>query len=142
MSLIPFTIAAIFLAIAFSSKRSAESKAKNWITVKGKILEIRDYWTTRKHYAPFITFYTVKNQQIYFSGKGSQKSYYQPGQFVEVVYNPLNPNQAEIKYDPSDAEMRRLRFMVGGFFLFGSFVFFVFDMLILFGGIISLLGKK
>src|ERR1041384_803363 len=109
MSIIPFIIAAIFLTIAFRSKKSAKFKAKNWVTVRGKIIEIKSYWTNRKHYAPFITFYTVENRQFYFNGKGSQKSLYQAGQLVEVVYNPLNPSQAEIKYDPNDSEMITLR---------------------------------
>jgi len=142
MSIIPFIVAAIFLTIAFRSKRSAKFKAKTWVTATGKIIEIKSYWTTRKHYAPFITFYTLEHQQFYFNGKGSQRSLYQPGQLVEVVYNPLNPNQAEIKYDPSDSEMITLRLFVGGLFLFFALILFVIDLIILFGMILTLLGKN
>ena len=142
MSIIPLAIAAIFLSIAFSNKRSADAKAKNWITVKGKVLEMKTYWTTRRHYAPFVTFYTAENHQLFLNGKGSQNILYQPGQLIEVVYNPQNPNQSEIKYDSGDTEMRRTRFMFGGFFLCGGLLFFLIDMVILFAGIMTLLGVK
>jgi hypothetical protein len=141
MSIIPFIVAAILLTTAYKNKKSADFKAKNWITSRGKIIEIKTYWTIRRHHAPVITFYTAERQPINFNGKGSQRSFYAVGQFVEVVYNPLNLNNAEVKYDPSDAEMRRLRFLMGGFFLFGFLVFFAIDMMILFLGIRSVLEK-
>lgn len=141
MSIIPILIAAILLSFAVRSKKAANFKAKNWITTRGKIIEIKSYWTNRKHYAPFITFYTVDNQQFQFYGKGSQKYLYQVGQFIEVVYNPLNPNHAEIKFDPSDNEMRTIRFVIGGIFLFFAAIFFVIDMIFLLVIILGMLRK-
>ena len=140
MSLIPFLVAGIFLFIAYSSKSAADAKAKNWVTVRGKVLEIKSYWTNRKHYFPVVAFHTVQGGQQLLHGKGSRNMLYQAGQIVDVVYDPRNPAHAEVRYDLSDTEMRRWRYMIAAFFLFGAFVFLVFDLIIVIGGLLAVIN--
>lgn len=137
MSLIPFSVAAILFIIAFSNKRAADTKAKTWVNVRGKVVEIKNFWTNRKKYAPIVAFVSANGQQIYFEGKGHQRSFYQVGQVIDVAYHPLDPHRAEVKHDPGDAEIRNWRFIVGGFFLLCAIPMLFIDLLIVVSGLMS-----
>jgi hypothetical protein len=68
----------------------------------------------RKIYTPLVLFYTLHRQQLYFTGHGSQLPHYSIGQDVEVVYDPNNPQQAEIKRDSGNTFTRIIWFMMAG----------------------------
>ena len=99
--ILTFFAGVIFIIIGFKSKGMNDSGQKNWILVKGQIVQIRTHrnWGGKKIFTPIVLFYTVQGQKLYCQGTGTQITTYHTNQFVEVSYNPNNPAQAEIKND-------------------------------------------
>lgn len=133
MGFVIFIAGIVFVFLGFRHKKNTVARESAWITVRGKIVEIRTHrnWGGRKIYTPIVLFFDGRGHQTYFSQPGSQLPYYSQGQEVAVIYNPQNPLQAEIKGSTGSHLTRIVYFGVGILgMLFGAF-FFVFELIFL-----------
>lgn len=99
MGVISIIIGCVFLFVSFRYRKG--SAAADWISVKGQIVNIKNItnWGGKRVYTPIVLFYTEQGQKLFFQGQDSQIPFYSLRQFVEVIYNPRNPQQAQIKND-------------------------------------------
>jgi hypothetical protein len=125
MSILVILIGGLLIYLAKQAKKKAEWKSANWITVTGEVIDLEEsYGNTvgngsKTVFTPIVNFKTEQDQDITFnSGNGSSLEIYKMFQAVEVVYNPQNPNQAEIKGD-SIAHLGNVIYLILGWGLTG-----------------------
>lgn len=122
---IVFMAGVIFIVIGFKNKGMNDTSQKDWILVKGQIVQIRTHrnWGGRKIFTPVVMFYTIQGQKLFCEGNGAQLTTYNTNQFVEISYNPNNPSQAQIKNDSGKKFVRIVFWGVGTMMLLVGLLF-------------------
>jgi hypothetical protein len=114
----------------YVSLKKSQNLAKNGVKTMAKVIEITERWESdsdghqSKMYYPLLEFNDESGKKHSFQGNigSNRKKKYQLEQQIEILYDPNEPQKAQLKNFGTMWLMPLILMAVGAMLIFGGFV--------------------